>query len=386
MKLRSLAAPLAVVALLSLIALAWAPTGQLTRDGAAAPRDLSGIIAPVLEASRLPALGTAIATSAGLEAIGASGVRSWNGTEKVTADDHWHLGSCTKAMTATLVARLIEQGVLGWETTIGNVFGPTTHPDWKDVPIAWLLSHRSGAPLNFSDELWEKMVARGGSPREQRRFFVEESLKVAPPVRPNTETVYSNAGFIVSGAMLEALTDTSWEDLMRREVLVPLGMTRTGFGAPGTPGRLDQPLGHTRGADGWSPVALGPNADNPTATGPAGTIHTTLSDWARFIAAHLRGARGDESYLQSATWQRLHSPGESDWGYSPGWVVTEQEWAGGRLLRHLGSNSFWLAEASLAVPKDFAVLIVANVSDDSAEAPFHDLLAALIADHAAHVR
>ncbi len=386
MKRRSPAAPLGVLVLLSVISLSCGSPKQLTRAGASAPRDLSGIITPLLEKSRLPALGAAVVTSDGLEAIGAVGLRSSMGTERVTIDDQWHIGSCTKAMTATLVARLIDRGVLGWESTIGGVLGPMVHPDWKDVPIEWLLSHRSGAPLNFSEDLWQRMAARGGSPREQRQWFVEEGLKIPPPVRPNTETVYSNSGFIVVGAMLEAMTGASWEDLMRSEVFEPLGMTGTGFGAPGAPGQVDQPLGHTRGTDGWSPVALGPNADNPAAAGPTGTIHTTLSDWARFVAAHLRGERGDQHYLKRATWLRLHSPGGSDWGYSPGWVVTEQEWAGGKLLRHLGSNNFWVAEASLATGKDLAVLIVTNVGDDAAEAPFKDLLAALIADHAARAR
>lgn len=302
MKLRFLVAPLGSLVLLSIVSLSCESPKHQTRAEAPAPRDLSGIIAPFLQKSRLPALGAALVTSDGLEAIGAVGVRSWTGTEKVTIDDQWHIGSCTKAMTATLAARLIDRGVLSWETTMGASFGPTIHPAWEDVSIAWLLSHRSGAPVNFSDDLWEQMVARGGSPREQRRWFVEQGLKNAPAVTPNTETVYSNSGFIVAGVMIEELTGSSWEDLMRREVFEPLGMTRTGFGAPGTPGKLDQPLGHSRGTVEWSPVALGPNADNPAATGLAGTIHTTLSDWARFVAAHLRGERGDQHYLKSATW------------------------------------------------------------------------------------
>ena len=361
----------------------------LLQAGAPPPRDLSNLIASALEKSQLPALGAAIVTSAGLEAVGVAGVRSWGRSENVTSDDQWHLGSCTKAVTATLVGRLIDRGVLGWNTTIGDALGtafPAIHPAWRAVPIAWLLSHRSGAPLNFAEDIWERMVARGGSPRDQRRFFVEEGLRTPPTAPPNTVTVYSNSGYLVAGVMLETLTGASWEELVRREVFEPLVMTRTGFGAPGTAGRLDQPLGHTRGPNGWTPVELGPNADNPAATGPAGTIHTTLPDWARFIAAHLRGARGDHGYLKSATWRRLHSAGGTDWGYSPGWVVTEREWAGGKLLRHVGSNNFWVAEASLALAKDFAVLIVTNVGDDAAEAPFQHLLSALVANHATHAR
>ena len=67
-------------------------------------------------------------------------------------------------------------------------------------------------------------------------------------------------------------------------------------------------------------------------------------------------------------------------------MVAEQGWADGQMLRHLGSNGFWIAEASLAPRRDFAVLLVTNTSDDAVEAPFNDLLAALVADHRSHAR
>jgi CubicO group peptidase (beta-lactamase class C family) len=372
--------------LLSIISASCGSPDREVADGTLMTHDLSGIITPLLEKSQLPALGAAVVTSDGLEAIGAVGVRSWTEPVKVGVDDQWHIGSCTKSMTALLVARLIDRGVLSWATTMGEVFGPTIDTAWKDVSIVWLLSHRSGAPLNFSEDLWEEMVHRGGYPREQRRYFVEHALKTAPTTTPNTETIYSNSGFIVVGVMLEILTDSSWEDLMRREVFGPLGMDRTGFGAPGTSGKLDQPLGHIRSENGWQPISLGPNADNPAATGPAGSIHTTLSDWALFIAAHLRGARGDQRFLSTTTWDRLHSSAGSDWEYSPGWVVDDEAWAGGKVLRHIGSNGFWLAQATVAPKKDLAVLIVTNVADDVVETPFKELLSALIADHEARAR
>lgn len=358
-------------------------------DAAHEPRNLSELIRPVLEKSGLPALGGAIVTSAGIESIGAVGLRAWGASELVTRDDQWHLGSCTKGMTATLVARLVDRGVLSWATTIGDVFGkavPKMDPSWKDVSILSLLCHRSGASRNFTQELWDEMEKHGGSPREQRRLFVQDGLAVAPDTRPNTETIYSNAGFMIAGAMLEELADASWEDLMRREVFEPLGMTQSGFGPPGVAGRLDQPLGHTRGEQGWTAIQPGPSADNPVATGPAGTVHATLADWARFARAHLRGERGDESYLKMATWKRLHSPPASDAAYAPGWLVADEKWAGGALLKHLGSNNLWVCEISLALEEDFAVLVVTNVGDDAAERPFKDLVDLLVADHSARTK
>lgn len=342
----------------------------------ARPQDLTETLAACPGVLELPALGAAVVGADGLRSLGVVGLRSSMGEAEVTVDDRWHLGSCTKAMTATLVARLVERGTLGWDTTLGSVFHEGLDAGWRDVPVLWLLCHRSGASLNFEQELWERMVARGGTLREQRHFFVQEGLAAPPATAPDTATLYSNAAFVVAAALLEELTDTSYEELMQREVFAPLGMAHSGFGAPGTPGKLDQPLGHVRGSDGWSPVALGPGDDNPAAGNPAGGVHATLGDWARFVAAHLAG---DERFLSAASWQRLHTPVAAGQEYAPGWLVGSADWAGGGFLQHLGSNGFWVAEASLVPGRKLAVLLVTNLGDDAAEPPFRALRAALAA-------
>lgn len=353
----------------------------------APPRDLAPLLRPIAAEGGLPALGAVIVTAAGIEAIGATGVRSWGSRSRVTVADRWHLGSCTKAVTSLVAARLTDRGVLTWETTLGDVFGRTTpgmDSAWRSVSLLLLLSHRSGAALNFDDALWEGTVRAGGTPVRQRQALMAQALRSAPPSLPNTVTRYSNAGVIMAGAMLEALTGLAWEDLVRREVFQPLGMTHSGFGAPGRRGAVEQPLGHTRKGSGWAPVPVGPGADNPPVAGPTGTVHTTLADWARFAAAHLRGRRGDGSYLSAQGWRRLQEAGGVDWEYAPGWVVGRAPWATGPVLRHLGSNQFWVAEATIALDDDVAMLIVTNAADDSVEAPFKAALAALVANRAEH--
>lgn len=346
------------------------------------PRDLSALIAPIMQKSDLPAIGVAVVTSDGLIGAGTVGVRSYGSPDKVTTNDQWHIGSCTKTMTATLAARLVDRGLLVWDSKVGDLLGPLIpkmDASWKNVTLEQLLCHRSGCPRNFDDAIWERTVRSGMSPRDQRRVLVVNALSSLLKTKPNTETNYSNAGYIIVGVILEQITDSSWEALVQKEVFEPLGMKHTGFGAPGNPGKRDQPMGHLRTKTGWSPVEPGPNADNPVVTGPAGTVHTTLSDWSRFLAAHLQGARGNQSFLKTASWKRLHTAFK-DGEYSPGWVVSQQPWAGGMLLSHMGSNNYWLAQASLAINKDFAVLIVTNVSDDAVETPFKEILAAVIAD------
>src|SRR6185436_647825 len=83
-------------------------------------------------------------------AQGASGVRKRGTAERITLVDRFHLGSCTKAMTATLVAMLVEEGMLNWTTTLGELFADTVkpmHPAWEKVTLRQVLAHRAGLPL-----------------------------------------------------------------------------------------------------------------------------------------------------------------------------------------------------------------------------------------------
>lgn len=335
----------------------------------------SAALAVLVEAERknanLPGLGAAIVSSKGLQSLAVAGFRAWPTGPKILPGDQWHLGSCTKAITATLAARLIEQKRLRWDSTIGELIRSDMDTAWRKVPLLWLLSHRSGASMNFDQDLWERMVARGGPLIDQRRFFVTEVLKQPPQVKPGSQTLYSNAGFMIAGAMIEAATRTPWERLVKRDIFDRLGMQASGFGPPGR----DQPSGHIRAAQGgWQPAPAGASADNPAATGPAGTVHCSLADWARFTAAHLNGFKGRGSFLSPASWNVLHRPAAPDWNYSPGWQINHGASPSDLVLQHLGSNGYWVAQATLFPARDRAVLIVTNVADEAAEPVFSRLL------------
>lgn len=326
------------------------------------------------KAGKLPGLGAAVVSSKGIQDVAVSGVRVWPSGAAIRPGDRWHLGSCTKAFTSTLVARLVDRGSLRWDSTIAEVLPGEMDAAWRTVPLLWLLCHRSGASMNFDQELWERMVAQAGPLIDQRRYFVREGLKKPPEAEPGSQTIYSNAGYMVAGAMCEAVTGTSWEQLIRQEIFDQLGMRSSGFGPPGP----NEPRGHNRSTNGeWTPAPSDTSADNPAAAGPAGTINCALGDWAKFVSAHLRGFRGEDSYLSRSSWQRLHSPGGMDWEYAPGWKVNRPPSGSNFVLQHLGSNGYWVAQATLFPAKDRAVLIVTNVADDAAEPVFGRILSEL---------
>ena len=309
-------------------------------------------------------LAGAIVTSDGLVEVGAVGTRAYESEVPVTIHDKWHLGSITKSMTATLAAVLVERGVLEWTTTLEGAFPDFTgiRPELRPVTIEPILAHRGGFTNDLNQfSTWEQSRTSTDPLRVQRRAIAKEVLGTAPEFSPLNTFHYSNTGYIIAGAMLEAVADEEWETLMRAELFAPLGMADTGFGAPGVAGAMDQPRGHDR--EGTARTALEPDhpwADNPPALGPAGTVHATMQDLARYVALHLAGEQERRDLLLPAeTIRRLHTPAPG-FDYASGWGVTQGEWAGGRVLAHSGSNTLWTAVIWMAPEKDFAVLVATN--------------------------
>jgi CubicO group peptidase (beta-lactamase class C family) len=355
------------------------------RDGT---RDLHDLLEPIRARHKTPGLVGAIVRGEEVTAIGAAGVRRAGGDAPVTINDRFHLGSDTKAMTATLIAMLVEEGKLSWGTTVGEVFGADVKQmdgGWKAVRLEQLLTHRAGAPADLNaGGLWGRLWAAAERPgREQRRMLVEGVVSRPPVHAPGTKYLYSNAGYAIAGAMAERVMDRAWEDLMRERLFAPLGMASAGFGAPGTKGTVDEPLGHR--ANG-SPVEVGVYADNPAAIGPGGTVHCTMGDWARFVALHVEGDRGRARLLKADTFTKLHTPapgpGEK---YAMGWIVTQRPWAKGdgpgdtgRVLTHSGSNTMWYAVAWLAPERDFAVIAACNQGGNEAAKACDEAAGAMI--------
>jgi CubicO group peptidase (beta-lactamase class C family) len=352
---------------------------------AAARRDAAPLLAPAREKHDLPALAGVVVLGDGrVTAAGVVGVRRRGSPEAATLADRWHLGSCTKSMTATLCALLVEEKRLSWDATVGGVFAkavPAIDPSWKPVTLDLLLHHRAGAPADLrADGLWDRLWRFRGTPKDARLALVAGVVAKPPVSPPGTKYLYSNAGFATAGAMAETVTGRGWEQLLRERLFAPLGITTAGFGAPGTAARVDQPRGH--GADG-KPVEPGLLADNPVAIGPAGTVHMTIEDWARYVAAHVSGERSGR-LLPSAAWKRLHAPPDGEGTrYAMGWVVTDRDW-GGEVLTHNGSNTMWYCVAWLSPSKDFAVLVTCNRGGPQAEQGCDQAAWALIQDHLAH--
>ncbi|PYK01356.1 MAG: hypothetical protein DME23_04305 [Verrucomicrobia bacterium] len=344
------------------------------RDAKTAAIAYSDPVSQMLENIRVkhnfPALAAAVIVDGKIVVTNAVGFRKNGGTEKVTVDDKFHLGSVTKSMTATVAAMLVEQGKISWTTTIGEAFPELKsemHPDYLGVTLEQLLSQRSGAPGDAPADLWRQAWAATGTAAEQRLAFIKGILARKPEAKPGTKYIYSNQGYTIAGVMLEKATGKTWEDLLRSMLFEPLGMTTAGFGAPASVDKVDQPWGHKKKMlSGREPVPPGPGADNPLAISPAGAVHCSLGDLAKYAAFHMAGERGKSQLLKAESFKKLHTAVADNDDYALGWMVLKRAWANGRALMHNGSNTMFYVVVWMAPEKNCAVIVASNIGVDEA--------------------
>jgi CubicO group peptidase (beta-lactamase class C family) len=119
-----------------------------------APANVDPILQSILR-RRVERFGMAAVVLHGERIIahGVAGVRKRGTAERITLDDRFHLGSCSKAMTATLV----EERRLNWTTTLGELFADTVkemHPAWEKVTLRQVLAHRARPRCSSRIRLW----------------------------------------------------------------------------------------------------------------------------------------------------------------------------------------------------------------------------------------
>ncbi|MFD0892513.1 beta-lactamase family protein [Luteolibacter ambystomatis] len=322
------------------------------------PLDVSADLAKLLENSQVPGMAAAAVLKGEVVAAGTAGVRKLDEPQKVELGDHFHVGSCTKSMTASLAAMIIADGKIGWDTKVSDVFKDfEIHPDYREATLRQMLSNSGGVPHELKNPSWD----RNRSGPEQRKALVKDILSVKPDYTPGQGRVYSNGGFAIGGAALEKVTGRAWEDLMQERLFKPLGITSAGFGAPATNGKVDQPYGHHLVNGKLVAVNPQPDGDNPAAIGPAGTVYMSVLDFAKYAGFHLGDLK--KGPLSQTQLDDLHRPVPPGDDYACGWVTTKRDWAGGATLTHNGSNTMFFAVMWLAPAKDFAVVAVCNSGD-----------------------
>jgi len=373
----------------------------VTTPAAAQAPTLQGTLEAVRAKYDLPSLAGAVAIKGRIVASGAVGSRVRGRDLPVTVDDRYHLGSDTKAMTATIAAMLVDEGKLRWDSSIGEVLGddlPGSHAKFLAINLEQLLSHTSGLPsdnkqmidLYISGDVYDFDLTN------YRKRIIKAIGKAEPVLPPNGSPFqYSNFGYIIAGAMIEKVTGEPWESLIHQRIFAPLKLTTAGLGPQATMGLYDAPVGHDVENGVASPRPWGPSADVPAVMGPAGNAHMSIRDFARWASWNAAQGKRGPALVKADTLKSLHTPrvktpvienpkpGTPKTGeYALGWGFAKFDWAERPLLTHNGSNSMNLASILLDPVSDVAIVVTTNFPGEKADLAILELMKTLYLQHA----
>lgn len=340
----------------------------------AAPKGVALVLPPVrtvedfravLESVRaeyaLPSLAAVVLTSSGIRYLEAVGVRSTASKQSIDTSNLFHIGSNGKAMTGFLAARLVEAGVIRWNTKVLDIFPDirsTAHAGYSETTFQDVLSHRSGVQsltaLRPGNAIPGLDAAPTTAAREKRLELVRWLLSQAPQRDSGASFTYSNAGYALAAAMMEKVSGKAWETLMDSLVWKPLGIKGVFGWANATD--TTQPTGHIAQASGFVPQS--PFYKLPAALDPAGNLSLSLPDYAKFLQAQLKGLQGAAVLVKPETYQFLH---RSSPQYAIGWGW-RQDSVYGAISTHNGSAGTFLCHTSLLPEKNIGLAIITNAA------------------------
>ncbi|MBL7259650.1 serine hydrolase domain-containing protein [Paractinoplanes lichenicola] len=273
----------------------------------------------------------------------------WGSVDGVTpgGDMQYRIGSITKTFVTVLVLRLRDEGRLALADRLDQHLPGTAI---GDATIGALLAHTAGLAAEPPGPWWERSP---GALRPELTDTLPREPRVFPP---GHRFHYSNPGFAVLGALVERLHGEAWTEVLTREILEPLGMTRTGPrpSAPHASGWAVHP---------WADVLLPEPIQDYGPMGPAGELWSTADDLARFAAFLLDG---DERVLRAESRAELRFPSSAPeataWNSSYG-LGTQLLRRGERLLSgHTGSVPGFVATVWVSHDDGLGAVLLANTT------------------------
>jgi CubicO group peptidase (beta-lactamase class C family) len=275
---------------------------------ASAPSDaMREFIAAEMQAAGTPGLALAIVED-GETVTGGYGEALIGSGRAVTPDTPFAIGSISKSITAMAVMQLVESEAVDLDTPISNYVDVFQERASGAITIRQLLSHTSG----FSTRQGNDIHDDGSANALQRQ--VERIARWSPAHAPDQRWQYSNANYLVLGALIEAVSGRDFAGYIEGGILQPIGMEDS-FVANG---RSDETMavGHRPWFGARRAVS---NNDLNRAAAPAGGVVSTASDMALFLAVMMNGQ--DDVVSAESKSAMLRPASAASPGYGFGWGI-----------------------------------------------------------------
>jgi CubicO group peptidase (beta-lactamase class C family) len=264
-----------------------------------------------------------------------------------TVQTQYRLGSITKTFVAVEVLRMRDEGLLDLNDPLQRHVEDTS---FGHITIAQLLSHTSGLQAETNGPWWERTA--GGTWAE---------LMAGEPVlkfRPGSRFHYSNVGYAVLGELIGRLRGRPWGEVVRADLLEPLGMRHTSARPhdPAAPGLGVHPLADL--------LHVEPEHD-AAAMAPAGQLWSTVQDlscWAAFLAGETRGLLAADTLDEMRLPIALDDKAGAAWTGAYGLGCQLWNIDGARYAGHGGSMPGFLAGVRVNIESGDGCVVFANAT------------------------
>ena len=324
---------------------------------------LSAHVARELERFRLPGVEVVVVREGEVLFAGGFGRRDVERDLPVTPKTVFAHGSTGKAFTSFLVGQLVEEGVLDWDRPIRDYL-----PDFKladpvaseRITVRDLLRHRSGIPRHDLAWLANPGLDRGELVRRMRYLEPSKDLR--------TLFQYCNFGYVAAGFLCGHVTNSTYEEQVRRRIFEPLGMSNTYLSTSEVTALEDHAQPYEERDERIVPITYR-DASNVL---PAGGINSCADDTARWLLCQLGGGELDgQRLISSGSLATTHSVEFPPWGlpipaddayrvhgYAMGWQVAT--YRGRHHLSHAGGIDGFTTEFQLLPAKRIGVAVCGN--------------------------
>lgn len=260
-------------------------------------------------------------------------------------DTKFKIGSITKPITAMAVLNLVEKGKLSLIDSVGQFLSDIpTH--WQSLTIHQLLTHTSGL-IHTWDVLEDSILMfRKENFRNTLEWYSEKPLQF----EPGTSFYYSGVGYLLLAAIIESVTNTTYDQHLRNVIFEPLNMKDTGASDPE---EIIQKIARGYAIDSTG-VRNAPNFYVPLLTG-GGHLYSTTHDLLK-----LDSALSDYSILSKEMTRNMYTPVLENYGY--GWDIVKNDTL--NMVFHTGYIPGYLSRIDKYLDHDLTLIILTNYHSD----------------------
>lgn len=288
-----------------------------------------------------------------------------NVTDKIphNAQSIFQIGSITKSFTSTVILSLASQGKLSLQDKISRYF--PDFPSGDQISIQHLLTHTSGL-YNYTSDIEREDAAIISRPVD-RNLIMQQFINQPLAFKPGSAYSYCNSGYFLLGMVIEKVTGTSWEENVRKFILAPLEMDRSGFDFIGLES-TDKATGYQVLDDDRQQVDI---IWDSTVSYAAGSMYATTGDllqWSKAIV--------EKQLLPPSGWNAAFTPRFHGYGY--GWEVDSL--LDERCVGHGGGLPGFSSHMLIFPEIDLEIIVLSNVHENTFVEPISKILAAVVLD------